>query len=294
MAEGDRRRHRRRSRRRLVRSCHRGRRGSATIPDDYAQTVIVAPELIAPEGAGGFLNADLGSRYLPIHRPGAACTTPTLAGLIESLMEAKPAANPARRLTVGITPSPRDSSPTRAAFPSTRPRASTPPHTWTHEALRRLRRQRRLSARQRREVPPDDPPHAGNGPATTPTGGGMRRGMRQLTASYAGYGLDDPDTPEGIRRRWSWTYGTSVGCAPPTGSRVRGRHRRLIDHLDRNCRIFIAMSPFCVISNAGADGQADASPRGGPLSPPDRPGNNQFDSHQIHASEDQTNRYQLY
>ena len=136
-------------------------------------------------------------------------------------------------------------------------------------------------------------PAGRNGPATTPTSGGMRRGMRQLTASYARYGLDDPDTPEGIRRRWLWAcrihrqlpgavrrpahlggtaqgfaaataYGTSLGCAPPTGSRVRRRHRRLIDHLDRNCRIFIARSPFRVLGNASADGQADASPRGDP------------------------------
>ena len=30
--------------------------------------VIVAPELIAPDGGGGLLNADLGSLSLPIHK----------------------------------------------------------------------------------------------------------------------------------------------------------------------------------------------------------------------------------
>ncbi len=65
--------------------------------------------------------------------------------------------------------------------------------------------------------------------------------------------------------------------------------QKVLDHLDRHCRNFIAMSPFCVLSTAGANGQADASPRGDPpgfvavpdrrtLVVPDRPGNNQIDS----------------
>ncbi len=63
----------------------------------------------------------------------------------------------------------------------------------------------------------------------------------------------------------------------------------MLDHLDVHCRSFIALSPLCVLSSAGADGQADASPRGDPpgfvevlddktLLLPDRPGNNQVDS----------------
>ena len=62
-----------------------------------------------------------------------------------------------------------------------------------------------------------------------------------------------------------------------------------MDHLDTNCKNFIALSPFCVISSARVDGRADASPRGDPpgfvavlddhtLIIPDRPGNNQVDS----------------
>ena len=65
--------------------------------------------------------------------------------------------------------------------------------------------------------------------------------------------------------------------------------QKVIDHLDGHCRRFIAMSPFCVISTVGANGQADASPRGDPpgfvatpdehtLLLPDRPGNNRIDS----------------
>jgi PPOX class probable FMN-dependent enzyme len=59
--------------------------------------------------------------------------------------------------------------------------------------------------------------------------------------------------------------------------------------LDAHARKFIAMSPFCVLATTGADGRADASPRGGNpgfvhvggpnlLLMPDRPGNNRIDS----------------
>ena len=65
--------------------------------------------------------------------------------------------------------------------------------------------------------------------------------------------------------------------------------QKVLDHLDVHCRNFIALSPFCVLSTANANGQADASPRGDPpgfvqvlddktLLLPDRPGNNQVDS----------------
>ena len=65
--------------------------------------------------------------------------------------------------------------------------------------------------------------------------------------------------------------------------------QKVLDHLDVHCRNFIALSPLCVLSSAGANGQADASPRGDPpgfvqvldektLLLPDRPGNNQVDS----------------
>ena len=65
--------------------------------------------------------------------------------------------------------------------------------------------------------------------------------------------------------------------------------QKVLDHLDPHCRRFIALSPFCVLSTAGADGRADVSPRGDApgfvavadehtLLVPDRPGNNQIDS----------------
>ncbi|MBR0838877.1 pyridoxamine 5'-phosphate oxidase family protein [Bradyrhizobium liaoningense] len=59
--------------------------------------------------------------------------------------------------------------------------------------------------------------------------------------------------------------------------------------LDKHAQRFIGMSPFCVIATTGADGSADASPRGGNpgfvhvegpklLLMPDRAGNNRLDS----------------
>lgn len=62
-----------------------------------------------------------------------------------------------------------------------------------------------------------------------------------------------------------------------------------IDHLDRHGQRFIALSPFVVLSTVGADGQLDASPRGGApgfvrcvdahtLWLPDASGNNRLDS----------------
>ena len=64
-----------------------------------------------------------------------------------------------------------------------------------------------------------------------------------------------------------------------------------IDHLDHNCRAFIAHSPFMVLSTADADGRCDASPKGGPpgfvrvldehrVGIPDLRGNNRLDSMQ--------------
>jgi PPOX class probable FMN-dependent enzyme len=62
-----------------------------------------------------------------------------------------------------------------------------------------------------------------------------------------------------------------------------------ITALERHSRQFIAMSPFCVLSSADAEGRQDVSPRGGAvgfvrvvddhtLLMPDRPGNNLLDS----------------
>lgn len=65
--------------------------------------------------------------------------------------------------------------------------------------------------------------------------------------------------------------------------------RKQLAHLDRHCRSFVALSPYVVICTSDAEGNLDASPRGG--SPgfckvagdetvliPDRPGNNRLDS----------------
>jgi PPOX class probable FMN-dependent enzyme len=65
--------------------------------------------------------------------------------------------------------------------------------------------------------------------------------------------------------------------------------RKQLVALERHSRRFIALSPFLVISTAGAQGTADASPRGGApgfvhvlddrtLLLPDAPGNNRLDS----------------
>ena len=64
---------------------------------------------------------------------------------------------------------------------------------------------------------------------------------------------------------------------------------KVIDHIEKHARRFIALSPFCIIGTAGPDGRQDVSPRGGApgfvrvvddktLMMPDRPGNNLLDS----------------
>lgn len=65
--------------------------------------------------------------------------------------------------------------------------------------------------------------------------------------------------------------------------------RKAVVRLDKHCRDLIAASPFLVMATAGADGTADASPRGDApgfvavlddetLLIPDRPGNRRLDS----------------
>ena len=65
--------------------------------------------------------------------------------------------------------------------------------------------------------------------------------------------------------------------------------QKVLGHLDKHSRNFIALSPFCILTSVGADGMMDTSPRGDPpgfvavldertLLIPDRPGNNQVDS----------------
>jgi PPOX class probable FMN-dependent enzyme len=65
--------------------------------------------------------------------------------------------------------------------------------------------------------------------------------------------------------------------------------KKQLAHLDRHCRAFIALSPFCVLATADGQGGVDASPRGDApgfvriiddttLLLPDRPGNRRVDS----------------
>ncbi|MGE8944292.1 pyridoxamine 5'-phosphate oxidase family protein [Leptospira interrogans] len=65
--------------------------------------------------------------------------------------------------------------------------------------------------------------------------------------------------------------------------------KKQLSHIDRHCRRFIELSPFVVMSSRGADGLADASPRGDQpgfvhvqdettLVIPDWPGNNRLDT----------------
>ncbi len=73
---------------------------------------------------------------------------------------------------------------------------------------------------------------------------------------------------------------------PPAKERAL---RKQLACLDAHCRRFVALSPFVVLSSAGADGAMDASPRGGEpgfvLAPdertlwlPDATGNNRLDT----------------
>ncbi|SDM19498.1 hypothetical protein SAMN05421823_11172 [Catalinimonas alkaloidigena] len=73
---------------------------------------------------------------------------------------------------------------------------------------------------------------------------------------------------------------------PPPGERAV---RKELTHLDAHCRHFITLSPFLVVASSNAQGQHDASPRGGApgfvqvsdahtLYVPDASGNNRLDT----------------
>lgn len=64
---------------------------------------------------------------------------------------------------------------------------------------------------------------------------------------------------------------------------------KVLDHVDRHCRVWIERSPFIVVSTVDRNGNLDSSPKGDPagfvkvvddktLAIPDRPGNHRFDS----------------
>jgi len=64
---------------------------------------------------------------------------------------------------------------------------------------------------------------------------------------------------------------------------------KVLDHIDRHCRVWIERSPFVVMSTVDGAGRLDVSPKGDPagfvkvldpvtLAIPDRPGNHRFDS----------------
>lgn len=86
---------------------------------------------------------------------------------------------------------------------------------------------------------------------------------------------DQVTTPGELRETYAMPKGRAVA--------------KQMDRLDRHCRAFIALSPFFLLSTAGADGRLDCSPRGDvpgfvrtpdehTLLLPDRPGNNRLDS----------------
>jgi PPOX class probable FMN-dependent enzyme len=71
---------------------------------------------------------------------------------------------------------------------------------------------------------------------------------------------------------------------PPNGT----QDVKIIDHIDKHCRVWIERSPFLVMTTSDADGRLDCSPKGDPagfvkvlddktLAIPDRPGNRRFD-----------------
>ncbi|PWJ22261.1 pyridoxamine 5'-phosphate oxidase family protein [Jannaschia seohaensis] len=76
----------------------------------------------------------------------------------------------------------------------------------------------------------------------------------------------------------------SIVPKPPSGT----QDVKIIDHIDRHCRVWIERSPFLVMTTSDADGRLDCSPKGDPagfvkvidektLAIPDRPGNRRFD-----------------
>lgn len=71
---------------------------------------------------------------------------------------------------------------------------------------------------------------------------------------------------------------------PPNGT----QDVKIIDHIDKHCRVWIERSPFLVMTTSDAAGRLDCSPKGDPagfvkvlddktLAIPDRPGNRRFD-----------------
>ncbi len=71
---------------------------------------------------------------------------------------------------------------------------------------------------------------------------------------------------------------------PPNGT----QDVKIIDHIDRHCRVWIERSPFLVMATSDKNGRLDCSPKGDPagfvkvidektLAIPDRPGNRRFD-----------------
>ncbi len=86
---------------------------------------------------------------------------------------------------------------------------------------------------------------------------------------------DQVTSPEDLRESYAMPQGRAVA--------------KQMDRMDRHCRDFVALSPFFLLSTAGADGRLDCSPRGDlpgfvrtpdehTLLLPDRPGNNRLDS----------------
>jgi len=76
----------------------------------------------------------------------------------------------------------------------------------------------------------------------------------------------------------------AIAPNPPHGT----QDVKIIDYIDKHCRVWIERSPFLVMTTSDADGRLDCSPKGDPvgfvkvlddktLAIPDRPGNRRFD-----------------
>lgn len=73
------------------------------------------------------------------------------------------------------------------------------------------------------------------------------------------------------------------------GTPMPNQVKKVIDHIDEHCKIWIARTPFIVLSSISATGAMDVSPKGDPpgfvkvldgrtLAIPDRPGNHRGDT----------------
>src|SRR5687767_11373664 len=136
---------------------------------------------------------------------------------------------------------------------------------------------------------------------STATAGRMKS-RRWLSFSAA------PPPATSMARRWRWTAASTPRASACQACGYDSRMidskealrslypaakersvRKQLDHLDRHCLRFVALSPFVVLASGDRAGMLDASPRGGEpgfvkapdattLLIPDAPGNNRLDT----------------